>query len=245
MTPAPEDAPVDLSVVILCYRAEEAVRPFVSRAQSVLREAGIEDYELVLVGNYMEGAQDATPRIVAELAAEDPRIRCVARPKAGMMGWDMRSGLELARGRHIAVIDGDGQMPVEDLVRVYRVIRVDHLDLVKTYRLRRGDGWGRRALSFFYNLLFAILFPGTFSRDVNSKPKILTRRAYESLDLRADDWFIDAEILVQARNHGLLIGEIPTSFDGLSGRQSFVRPAAVLEFLRNLAVYRIREFFRR
>jgi len=240
-----EAVPVDLSVVILCYRAEEAVRPFVSKTRALLLDAGIEDYELVLVGNYMEGTPDETPRVVAEIAATDERVRCVARPKAGMMGWDMRCGLELARGRHIAVIDGDGQMPVEDLVRVYRVIRVDDLDLVKTYRLRRGDGWRRRTLSFFYNLLFAILFPGTFSRDVNSKPKILTRKAYESLDLESDDWFIDAEIIIQARDRGLRVGEIPTSFHGLGGRRSFVRPTAVLEFVRNLAVYRIKTFFRR
>jgi glycosyltransferase involved in cell wall biosynthesis len=238
--PPAEASPPDLSVVILCYRAEERVRPFVEQTRAVLRDAGIEEYELILVGNYIEGSPDRTPRIVADLAAADPRVRHVARPKAGMMGWDMRCGLEMARGRHVAVIDGDGQMPVEDLVRVYRVIRVDDLDLVKTYRLRRGDGRRRRALSFFYNLLFAVLFPGTFSRDVNSKPKILTREAYESLALESDDWFIDAEIIIQARDRGLRIGEIPTSFHGLGGRRSFVRPAAVLEFVKNLALYRIK-----
>ena len=145
--PLPDESSVDLSVVILCYRAAEAVRPFVSKTHAVLTEAGIEEYELVLVGNYVEGTPDSTPEVVAALAGEDARIRYVAKPKAGMMGWDMRCGLELARGRHIAVIDGDGQMPVEDLVRVYRVIEVDDLDLVKTYRLRRGDGWQRRTLS--------------------------------------------------------------------------------------------------
>ena len=230
---------------VLCYRAEEGVPPFVERTHAVLGEAGIRSYELILVGNYTEGSPDRTPGIVAGLAAQDPRVRHVARPKAGMMGWDMRSGLELARGRHVAVIDGDGQMPVEDLVRVYRVISVDNLDLVKTYRLRRGDGWRRSALSFFYNLAFAFLFPGTFSRDVNSKPKILTRKAYEALDLRSDDWFIDAEILIQARDRGLRIGEIPTSFHGLGGRRSFVRPAAVLEFVKNLTLYRVKSWLGR
>jgi glycosyltransferase involved in cell wall biosynthesis len=243
-SPLQQESPIDLSVVILCYRAEEAARPFVQRTREVLQAAGIEDYELVLVGNYIEGIADETPRIVAELAAEDWRVRHVARPKAGMMGWDMRCGLELTRGRHLAIIDGDGQFPIEDLVRVYRVIRVDDLDIVKTYRLRRGDGWQRRTVSFLYNLLFAFLFPGTFSRDVNSKPKILTRKAYESLDLRSDDWFIDAEMIVQARDRGLRIGEIPTSFHGLSGRRSFVKPAAALEFIKNLLLYRIKEFFR-
>jgi glycosyltransferase involved in cell wall biosynthesis len=241
--PLTEESAVDLSVVILCYKAGEAVRPFVRQTQATLRDAGIENYELILVGNYVPGTPDATPGVVAEIASTEPRVRCVAKPKAGMMGWDMRTGLALARGRFLAVIDGDGQMPIHDLARVYRVIAVDDLDLVKTYRLQRGDGRRRRALSFIYNLAFVLLFPGTFSRDVNSKPKIFSRAAYAKLDLKSDDWFIDAEIMIQARRNGLRIGEIPTSFHGLSGRhRSFVRPVAILEFIKNLMVYRIREF---
>ena len=79
---------------------------------------------------------------------------------------------------------------------------------------------------------------------MNSKPKILTRNAYSRMHLKSDDWFIDAEIMIQARRLGLRISELPTGFLGLTGRRSFVRPAAILEFLRNLIRYRIAEWFR-
>ena len=160
------------------------------------------------------------------------------------MGWDMRSGLALATGECLAVIDGDGQVLVEDLVRVYRLLREQGLDLAKMYRRQRGDGLKRKLFSFVLNGLFHLLFPGLPVRDINAKPKILTRSAYERMNLQSTDWFIDAEMLIQARRLGLRIGEIETEFLGLTGRRSFVRMAAVFEFLRNLFRHWIQELRR-
>jgi hypothetical protein len=162
-----------------------------------------------------------------------------------MMGWDMRSGLSLATGERLAVIDGDGQVLVEDLVRIDRLLCEQGLDLAMTYRARRGDGLKRKLLSLVFNGIFHGLFPGLSVRDVNAKPKILTRSAYERLSLRSDDWFIDAEILIQARRLEFCIGEMETEFLGLTGRRSFISMAAVVEFLRNLLRYRLLEPRRR
>jgi hypothetical protein len=161
------------------------------------------------------------------------------------MGWDLRSGLALATGEYLAVIDGDGQVLVEDLVRVYRLLREQGLDLAKTYRKQRGDGLKRKLFSLVFNGLFHLLFPGVPARDINAKPKILTRAAFERMSLQSTDWFIDAEILIQARRLGLRIGETETEFLGLTGRRSFIKLAAVFEFLRNLLRYRIVELRRR
>jgi glycosyltransferase involved in cell wall biosynthesis len=235
----------DLSVVVLCYRSGDAARSYAARISKVLLDAGIDNYQLVLVGNYVAGSGDTTPDVVRELAAGDPRIVCSAVEKQGMMGWDMRSGLSLATGEHLAVIDGDGQVLVEDLVRIYRLLREQGLDLAKTYRTRRGDGLKRKLFSLVFNGLFHLLFPGLPARDINAKPKILTRSAYERLDLRSDDWFIDAEILIQARRLGFRIGEMETEFLGLTGRRSFIKMASVVEFLYNLLRYRILELRRK
>jgi glycosyltransferase involved in cell wall biosynthesis len=235
----------ELSVVVLCYRSGGAARSFASRIREALLEAGIDDYQLVLVGNYVDGSGDTTPAVVRQLAADDPRIVCSAVPKEGMMGWDLRSGFALATGEYLAVIDGDGQVLVEDLVHVYRLLREEGLDLAKTYRKQRGDGLKRKLLSLAFNGLFHLLFPALRVRDVNAKPKILTRAAYERLTLQSTDWFIDAEIMIQARRLGFRIGEMETEFLGLTGRRSFIRLAAVFEFLRNLVRYRIEELRRK
>ena len=238
----PDNIP-EISIIILCYKEGNTIRQFTKRAIDILEANQIYDYELVLVGNYHQNSDDPTPMVVAELAGQNPKILYVAKPKQGMMGWDMRSGLNQADGRYIAVIDGDGQMPVGDLVRVYRKIKAEKLDLVKTYRVERGDNRWRKFLNTIYNLVFRILFPGLNSQDINSKPKIITREAYEKLNLVSDDWFIDAEIMIQARRFNFKIGEIPTSFQKLkSNRKSFVGLSTVIEFIKNLIIFRLEEF---
>lgn len=232
----------DFSIVILCYKSGEAVKKFVNNVLFLLDKNGILDYELVLVGNYLKNLKDETPKIVAEIANQNPKIKFTAEEKKGMMGWDMKSGLAAATGNYIAVIDGDGQMPIEDLIKVYNKIKEERLDLAKTYRIKRGDDLWRKIVSFFYNLFFKILFPGLKSQDINSKPKIFSREAYKKMRLASDDWFIDAEIMIQARRLNFKIGEVPTFFRGLQGRKSFVRPEAIFEFVKNLIIFRIKEF---
>ena len=233
----------ELSVVILCYHSSDVVRDLVAQVEREMEEAKI-DYELVLVGNYLPGdVKDPTPSVLKELARDKPRFVVVAKEKEGMMGWDMRSGLEAASGRHIAVIDGDGQMPMSDVIKVYRVLQVGKYDLVKTFRAQRQDGWYRRTISGFYNLLFRLLYPAAHVfRDINSKPKIMTREAYRRIHLVSNDWFTDAEIMIEALRHDLSVGEVSTVFYKNERRGTFVPASAIYEFLGNLIYYR---FFKR
>ncbi len=117
-------------------------------------------------------------------------------------------------------------------------------DLVKTYRTTRADGWKRVLLSTAYNAIFRTLFPSLRARDINAKPKILSRAAYEKMDLSSDGWFVDAEIMIEALRHSMKIGEIPTEFRRLDRRSSFVSVGAIFEFLTNLLRFRFRELFR-
>jgi glycosyltransferase involved in cell wall biosynthesis len=194
-------------------------------------------WELVLVGNYIEGSDDETPQVVKKLAEESPNIRTVIRPKQGMMGWDMRMGLDAARGTYIGVIDGDGQFPPESIIACLLKCELEDLDLTKTYRVIRDDGLYRRLISAVYNAVFSLLF-GFKVRDINSKPKIMRRDKYELLHLQSDDWFADAEIVIRARELGLKIGETPVHFKINDSRGSFVKPKAILEFTSNLLKYR-------
>jgi glycosyltransferase involved in cell wall biosynthesis len=196
-------------------------------------------HELVLVANYNADESDPTPRVVAEWAADRPNVRVVSRPKEGAMGWDMRSGLEAATGSTLVVIDGDEQNPVEDVLRMYKEMKRKHVDVCKGRRVVRHDGPYRRLISQIYNLLFRLLFRTAGIADINGKPKGLTRDAYERLDLRSDDWFIDAEIVLEARRRGLTIGQLPVVFRENPERASFVKPSAILEFLRNMIRYRL------
>ena len=154
----------------------------------------------------------------------------------------MRSGLDSSNGELIAVIDGDGQMHPYDIIRVYQKIKKENLDFVITFREKRFDNFWRKTTSFVYNLIFKILFPGIKLKDINSKPKIFTKKLFNQFKLTSNDWFIDAEMMIQIRRTNAKIGEIPTVFNQNEYRSSFVNVPAVLEFIKNLTKARLKEF---
>jgi len=228
-----------LSAIVLGYRAEEALAAVVAALTRELEALG-ESFEIVLVVNYDADSDDRTPEIGERLSHEDARVRFVARRKEGGMGWDVRSGLAAATGISLMVIDGDGQNSPRDLVRAYRLLAEGRCDVVKGRRVRRHDGLYRLVLSAAYNLAFAAVF-GTWGLwDINGKPKGMTRAACERLNLRSDDWFLDAELVLAARRERLRVVEIPVEFGPSTARPSFVRAGAVLEFARHMFNYRLR-----
>jgi glycosyltransferase involved in cell wall biosynthesis len=200
----------------------------------------IKNFEIILVGNYIEGQNDITPTIVKDLAQKNDQVNYLALPKKGWLGWDVRKGIEASKGDYIALIDGDGQMPAKDIARVYNKIRNEDLDLVLTYRKKRGDGLYRFILSNTYNLFAKTLFPGIPFRDMNSKPKIIKRSSLNLLNLSVDNWTIDAEIMLQSWQKKLKIQEIATDFHGQpGGRKSFVGKSSIFQFILFLLRFRI------
>ena len=233
---------LEISVVVLCYKAGKDIIKFIDCIYSRGCERKIE-FEIILVANYWPKENDITPEIVNRYALNKINCLVVSLPKRGMMGWDMRSGLEKASGRVIVVIDGDTQFEPNLVFWVYDKLRTDNLDLCKTYRVDREDGIYRKFISNIFNIFFMLLFPvkkyKKEYRDINSKPKAILNSAYRKMNLKADDWFIDAEIMLQARNLKLKIGSFPISFYK-SERESFVKPIAIIEFIKNLVHYWIR-----
>ena len=228
---------VDLSIVVLAYRSEEYLKEF---AVQIIEELSNESlrYEVVIVANY-DSVDDRTPQIAEEIASQYSKVRCLTQEKQGKMGWDMRMGLDACKGNVLLVIDGDGQMPSSDLMNVYQALVHGKYDLVKTFRAIRMDGWRRRLMSKGYNRLFHILYPMARGiQDVNSKPKALTKEAYNRLNLTSNDWFTDSEIMIQALAHKMRICEIGTTFYKNERRASFVKVSTAFEFLFNLLYYR-------
>jgi hypothetical protein len=110
----------------------------------------------------------------------------------------------------------------------------------------RQDGIYRNIISIGYNFIFKILFPKYRGyHDVNGKPKIMKREVYEVMDLHSTDWFLDAELIINALEMNLSIAELPVKFESLSNRKSFVKLGSLAEFAKNLFKYRFKKSFRK
>lgn len=232
-------ANLELSVIVLCYRAEESIIPF---SQNLKKEISkhTDNFEIILVGNYLAGTVDKTVEIIKDIAEKDPVFKTISKVKDGMMGWDVRQGLSMSTGNMVSFIDGDGQFPVEAVGECYKSLKNSNYGLVKTYRVKRNDGFQRGFISVIYNIVFKVLYPKVKSRDINSKPKMFLRSVYEDMDLTFDDWFIDAEIMIKASRLNIPFYEFPIEFQELKNRNSFVNYKTIIEFIRNLISFRLK-----
>lgn len=233
----------EISIVILCYKSGNFVHTFYKRVLAILLKNNL-DYEIILVGNYRRNSGDITPDIVKDIATSNPRVKAVIKEKLTplqAMGWDMKSGLDAATGNTIAVIDGDGQMPPEDIPKLFYKLKKENLDLCKAKRISRGDGLYRKFISLIFNGIMQLLFPGIVSKDTNGKPKIFTREAFNKLHLESNDWFIDSEIMIKARHYNFKIGEIETIFYKNTECNSSVSFKTNLEFIKNMIKWKFKK----
>jgi hypothetical protein len=232
------DPPPELSAIVLGYKAGESLVGVAEPLYEQLEASGV-SYELILVANFWPGGDDVTPGVAKAFAEGRETVRVLAERKQGAMGWDMRAGFAAATGGWLVVIDGDVQNPVDDVLRMFHAMRASGVDVMKGRRTLRHDGIYRQLVSIVYNVAFRLFFRTKGLWDINGKPKGLTRATYERLELRSDDWFIDAEIVLRARSLGLRIGELPVEFFRNEERASLVRPAAMWEFARNMIRVRL------
>jgi polyisoprenyl-phosphate glycosyltransferase len=96
-----------LSVVAPMYEEEEIVARFAERVAAALD--GV-DYELILVD---DGSGDATAARMAQLAADDARVKVIALSRNFGHQQALTAGLDHARGDAVVMLDGDLQDPPE------------------------------------------------------------------------------------------------------------------------------------
>jgi dolichol-phosphate mannosyltransferase len=124
------------SVVIAVLDEAENVEAVAAETLAAL--AGVGAFEVVFVD---DGSRDATPVILARLAAADPRIRLVRHAARCGKSQAVRTGVLHARAPWIATMDGDGQNDPRDVVLMLQDAGAAQgaAPLVAGVRRRRND----------------------------------------------------------------------------------------------------------
>ena len=107
-----------LSVVIPANNEEAMIEGTVRGITAALRAEEI-DHEVVVVD---DSSADGTADVVARLAEEDERVRCVASKYRPGFGLAVRTGLEEFRGDSVAIVMADGSDDPHDLVTYHRLL---------------------------------------------------------------------------------------------------------------------------
>lgn len=232
---SPQSPAPQLSLVLPCYNEEVCLGETAPALIGAFQEEGIR-LELVLVDN---GSRDRTGEIIDGFVARGLPVVKVHVPVNRGYGQGIVQGLLACGAPLVGYLCADGQVAPEDVVRTYRLMEGrEERVLAKVRRRFRQDSWKRKIVSVSYNALMLAAFGWLGAIDVNGSPKIFSRRHLERMRLVSDDWFLDPEIIIKARELGLRTIEIDVEGYARHGGTSNVRRQTMLEFLRNIWRYR-------
>jgi glycosyltransferase involved in cell wall biosynthesis len=170
--------PPRVSVVVPLRNEEPAIASLVGGIAGALASLPI---EIVLVN---DGSTDGTQAACLALAAADPRIRVLAHETSAGQSAALHSGVLAAAAPIVATLDGDGQNPPENLMRLIAPLLDPDAPpcrgLVAGQRVGRKDRFGKRLASRLANGLRAFVL-GDGTRDTGCGLKAFRRDAFLAL----------------------------------------------------------------
>lgn len=212
-----------VSLLAWAYNEEQLIDAFVARAIALLEDT-VTEFEIIIVD---DGSTDATPRLLAQHAARDPRIQVVTNERNMNVGssaqrairaakhditfwqtvdWsydftNLRIFLELTR--YFDVVQGVRPVPIR-LLSYIPVLR-------SIYRVRsRSDNFMKAIISLVNYYLLRILFGCRFQDFQNIT--FYKREHIADIDISGTRAFSNPKLLIMTYGKGLTYLEVPIRF---------------------------------
>jgi polyisoprenyl-phosphate glycosyltransferase len=196
-----------LSAVVTCYRDAPAIPVMHARLTAVFASLGV-DYEIIFVN---DGSPDDSDTVLKELTARDEHVLAIEHSRNFGSQNAFVSGMQVASGDAVVLLDGDLQDPPELIAAFYSKWREGN-DVVYGRRVKRE---GSALLSLFAKAFY----------------RVFRRLSYVSIPLDAGDFaLMDRKVV----NELLALPETDQFLRGLRAWVGFkqvgvdyVRPARV------------------
>lgn len=137
-----------LSAVVTCYRDARAIPPMHERLTAVFSSLGV-GYEIIFVN---DGSPDDADAVLGELTARDEHVLAVEHSRNFGSQNAFVSGMQLATGDAVVLLDGDLQDPPELIAAFYEKWREGY-DVVYGRRVKRE---GSVLLAFFAKAFYRV-----------------------------------------------------------------------------------------
>ncbi|MEK7146811.1 MAG: glycosyltransferase family 2 protein [Patescibacteria group bacterium] len=181
-----------ISIIIPCYNEEASIARVI---RSIPKTK--EFFEVVVIDN---NSTDRTAEI-----AEKNGARVVREKKIGV-GAAIKKGFTVAGGDVLAVIDGDGQHPVDQIIPMMRLLETLNVDFVVGSRFPLKDMTMRplRLIgNHFFNIAIRIIF-GIKLSDSQSGMWVFRKEVLNHIAVANEGFSMPQEIQIRAATHPLL-----------------------------------------
>ncbi len=126
---------MNISVVIPLYNEAESLPELHAWIARVMAENNF-SYEIIFCN---DGSSDDSLKVIKQLAATDPNVRCVSFSRNYGKSPALNEGFRRAQGDVVITMDADLQDSPDEIPELYRMITEDGFDLVSGWKKKRYD----------------------------------------------------------------------------------------------------------
>lgn len=173
--------PLAISLVIPVYNEEESITPLLEEAFSTFNEQDFPQFECVVVD---DASKDKTLEVLLKLCQRFPRLRVVKHVKNSGQSAAVVTGVYAAKHPWIATVDGDGQNPPAEILKLIKAKPDDTSRgcLLIGHRTKRNDSFVKRLSSRVANKVRRAILKDDCP-DTGCGLKLFTRNTFIRLPL--------------------------------------------------------------
>ncbi len=138
---------MDLSLVIPLYNEEESLIELYDWIKKTIEKEGL-SYEVIFVN---DGSNDGSDKVLAKLAAQDPRVKVIGFRRNHGKSAGLNVGFAAAEGDVVITMDADLQDSPDEIPGLMEMINDQGYDLVSGWKKKRYDPLSKTIPTKFYN----------------------------------------------------------------------------------------------
>jgi len=198
-----------LSLIVPCFNEAKLIGKNIEEITRFLHSKGIE-FEIIIAN---DGSSDETVSVVAEMAAENQRIRIIDSFKHEGKGAALSRAFLHSRYEILAFIDADLEIAIHYLWPLFKMVRNGKDIAIASKGLgsvNENRSIKRRLATKGYNLLVRWLLNSKLS-DHQAGLKVFRREVLLDIlnQMYNPGWTWDTEVLIRAQKKGYSIAEYP------------------------------------
>lgn len=196
-----------LTVIMPAYNEFKNLRAAFESTTGALKEAGISDYEIIIVTNTRrDGSHDGTPEIAKRIAEENLQVRHVHNDAFVNLGFKFWQGVGSAGKEFVTLVPGDNEAVGSSVASIFS--HIGEAEMIVSYTSNKQvRKWRRRFISRCFvelcNLLFGLRLK--YFTGICIYPKKLLQK----IPTRSDNFAYMAEIIIYLIKSGVTYTQVP------------------------------------
>jgi glycosyltransferase involved in cell wall biosynthesis len=246
-----------VSIIVPIFNEAQTLKKTLESINATMSEGNYPFEIIVVESNSPDGSGDIARRVVDSLNVSKPETaKLIVQNVAKGKGSAVREGLKVIRGDVVAIYDADDEYRSNDLLKLVEKLSEGNSSFILGTRHSKGSAMrvmnGHPILSRLMNFahwFFTAIFNVTFNvklTDPFTMHKVFYSRIFENIELIADRFDIDWEILGKAIKLGAIPLEIPVYYQARSYKEGkkvriFLDPAKWMIILFKVKFGRLRD----